>query len=208
MATAGLAVGYAFLTFFIIGVIGVAMFFGMNLRPTKAPTVVLQRGTTPPRPPVTSVERTPNPGSPPVVETPLVGKIHGQDFVCEKAKVENGILSLRQGKDFFADRELLIFLFAKQGESLEGKIFDIGKQNNGTTPHVWLKWKEEGKNLPEQKAYTGGYTMRLEFGSITDGMLPGKIRVSLPDAEQSFAEGTFQAETGTVPKKKTPKPAP
>jgi tetratricopeptide (TPR) repeat protein len=42
------------------------------------------------------------------------GRICGNDFTVEKAKVENGILSLRQGQDFFPDREFMIFLFPKQ----------------------------------------------------------------------------------------------
>ena len=208
MATAGLAVGYGFLVLSVIGVVVLASFFVVGARQLQKATSNPQNSTSQSSPPVTAGEASPDRIAKSAEGTTLAGKIHGQDFVCEKAKLENGILTLRQGKDFFADREVMIFLFPKPGESLEEKTFDIGKNNNGTTPHVWLKWKEPGKNLPEQKAYTSGYTMRLEFGTITDGMLPGKIRVSLPDAEQSFAEGTFQAETGTAPKKKTPKPAP
>src|SRR5260221_438722 len=48
------------------------------------------------------------------------GKVHGLDFKVESAKMENGILTIRQGKDFFAEREMTIFLFLKPGESVQG----------------------------------------------------------------------------------------
>jgi hypothetical protein len=37
--------------------------------------------------------------------------------------------------------------------------------------------------------------MKLELGEITNGVLPGKIFVALPDTEQSVVAGVFQATT-------------
>ena len=36
--------------------------------------------------------------------------------------------------------------------------------------------------------------MRLEFGPKTDGRLPGKIYICLPDEEKSVVVGKFEAE--------------
>jgi len=35
--------------------------------------------------------------------------------------------------------------------------------------------------------------MRLEFGALSKGKLPGKIYLCTPDAEKSYVMGTFNA---------------
>ncbi len=45
--------------------------------------------------------------------------------------------------------------------------------------------------------------MRLEFGPLENGRLPGKIYLCTPDDDQSYLLGTFTAE---VRKPKPPKP--
>jgi len=42
--------------------------------------------------------------------------------------------------------------------------------------------------------YVEGYAMRLEFGKESDGKVPGKIYLCLPDEGKSFVAGTFQLE--------------
>ena len=39
--------------------------------------------------------------------------------------------------------------------------------------------------------------MRLELGQLADGVLPGKIFLSLPDADQSVVAGNFKATLTT-----------
>ena len=36
--------------------------------------------------------------------------------------------------------------------------------------------------------------MRLEFGKLSGGKLPGKIYLCLPDQEKSFIAGTFEVQ--------------
>src|SRR5438045_2687720 len=40
-----------------------------------------------------------------------VGSLHGESFTVERAELQNGVLSLRQGREFFADLEFKLFLF-------------------------------------------------------------------------------------------------
>lgn len=127
-----------------------------------------------------------------VPEAKVSGKIHGQEFTLDKAELENGILTLRQGKEFFPERAIQIFLFLKDGEKVEGKSYKIGAKRGFTNPHVHLQWKDKGKQVPDSEAFTDKYAMILEFGKEKDGAIPGKIYVSFPDRSKSFVAGTFK----------------
>jgi uncharacterized membrane protein YjgN (DUF898 family)/Tfp pilus assembly protein PilF len=126
--------------------------------------------------------------------TPASGKIHGRAFNVEKAKVENNILTLRQGKDFLPDRAVTIFMFLKKGEVLEGRTFNISTDHGFGAPHIHMKWRDGGKNSPETKVFMKKYAMRLQFKEKQNGALPGDIYLSLPDDSKSFVAGTFMAE--------------
>ncbi len=122
------------------------------------------------------------------------GKINRHEFRCEKAILKHNILHLRQGKDFFADLELIIFFFPKANESLEDRTFEFSRDSQFGNPHVHMKWKEKGENLPKTRMFMGDYTMRIEFGAASGGILPGKIYICLPDEKKSFVAGRFEAE--------------
>ncbi|MFC1699834.1 hypothetical protein ACFL1I_07785 [Candidatus Omnitrophota bacterium] len=123
------------------------------------------------------------------------GIIHGRAFTCEQATLDQGsILHLRQGQDFFADLELMIFLFLKKDETIENRTFDITKTTGFDSPHIHMKWKPEDQTTPETAIFMEDYAMRLEFGGQTDGKLPGKIYICLPDEEKSAVAGEFLAE--------------
>jgi tetratricopeptide (TPR) repeat protein len=126
--------------------------------------------------------------------TTASGKIHGEGFRVETAKVENNILTLRQGKDFFPDRALTIFMFLKKGEALEGRTFNISTNHGFGAPHIHMKWRDGDKKAPETKIFMKEYAMRLQFKEKENGALPGNIFLSLPDGSKSFVAGTFLAE--------------
>ncbi|HLG19639.1 MAG TPA: hypothetical protein VI895_07460 [Bdellovibrionota bacterium] len=121
------------------------------------------------------------------------GAIQNKDFVVEEAFVENGILTLRQGKDFLADKKFMIFLFLKSGESVQGKTYTVNKDDGlkAGTPHVNVWWKENG-NL-KSKSYMHGYDMTLKFGEIKGEKVPGEISLQMPKEVGSSLKGTFQA---------------
>ncbi len=126
--------------------------------------------------------------------TPASGKIHGEAFVVESAKVENNILTLRQGKDFLPDRAVTIFMFLKKGEALEGRTFNIATDHGFGAPHIHMKWRDGGKKVPETKIFMKEYALRLQFKEKENGALPGSIFLSLPDDSKSFVAGTFLAQ--------------
>ncbi len=132
-----------------------------------------------------------NPATVSIPETPVSGKIHGLDFTIEKAVLENGVLTLRQGKDQFPDLALDVMMFIKQGEPAEGKKLQVAADQAPGKPLLRLQWREAGQGLPKTENFQTNYSLVLEFGKIKDGKLPGKIHVALPDQSKSSLSGTF-----------------
>ena len=125
---------------------------------------------------------------------PVQGMAHGVKFKIEKASIQNGILTLRQGKEFFADQEFVIFTFLKEGETLEGKKFKVKTDDGFGAPHIHFKYKVEGSRLPKSEIFSKGHTMKLEFGKASAKKISGKIYLCLPDKAKSFVAGSFEAE--------------
>ncbi len=121
------------------------------------------------------------------------GMIHGDPVTMSKAVLDHGILTLRDGKDFFPDHALVIFLFLKKGESVENRIFEYTTKSGFGSPHVHMKWKEQGADVPKTKIWMRDYAMFLQFGKRKGKELPGKIYVCLPDEMKSFIAGSFTA---------------
>jgi hypothetical protein len=159
------------------------------------------------------------------------GKIHGQPYRVEKAEIMIGsqsatdkgkvvdsspvyMLHLRQGKEFFADKEFVVFFAAKAGDKLDGMAFTVRPMTfsqqmeqrfKKPTPArksasvvlgvqaVHVSWKPAPKDLPKTDMYMDRFSLRLQFGRSTNGKLPGSINVTVPDKEGSFLSGTFTA---------------
>jgi Tfp pilus assembly protein PilF len=128
-----------------------------------------------------------------IPSTVVSGTIHGEEFVSKSAELANGILTIRDGADFFPNHAVMVFLFLKEGESPEGKSYDISRTSDFGSPHIHMKWKPENSKVPKTKVFMKDYAMRLDFGSTKNGTLPGKIYLCLPDEMKSFAAGSFNA---------------
>jgi DNA-directed RNA polymerase subunit RPC12/RpoP len=142
-------------------------------------------------------------------EATAVGSIHASGFYCERATLQGGHLTLRQGRSGPADLQLTVQLFAHEGEELSGKTVEIQPDRAPPLPKIVLKWKDE-----QQKSVTrninNGYALKVAFGDAANGRIPGKIYISLPDENKSFVAGTFNAEIKKAPPpkaKQAPGPA-
>lgn len=137
----------------------------------------------------------------PSPESIPTGKPHGAiaktNFVADVIRLDNQanqyLLTLRQGTNAVADCEMLIYLQLKPDEQIEGKSWTISTNQKAGAPRIVKKWKANPKYAPQQKIYSGGYAMRLEFGENKLGQIPATIYVALPDAEKSFVGGAFKA---------------
>jgi predicted RNA-binding Zn-ribbon protein involved in translation (DUF1610 family) len=136
-------------------------------------------------------------------ETTAVGSIHGSGFLCERAILQGGRLSLIQGKSWPWDLAIAVNLFARQGEELSGKTVQIASDRPHARPVV-LRWKD-AQQQPLTETVGSGYALKLAFGEATNGRMSGKIYICLPDETKSFVAGTFDAE---IRKASPPKPRP
>lgn len=126
------------------------------------------------------------------------GVLSGTNFLVEIARVDPvgtaQVLRLMQGPAASPDREILIYLHPKAGETLAGHSWTVTKDMFGSAvPQVKKHWKSDPKYAPILKTFAGGYALKLEFGQLTNNALPGKIFVALPDPEQSVVAGLFNA---------------
>jgi DNA-directed RNA polymerase subunit RPC12/RpoP len=130
------------------------------------------------------------------------GKIAGANFVLDAARLDRvgtaQVLALRQGTGPTADREFLIYLHPAAGETLPGHTWTISQEMKPpVAPQVLKRWKTDPKFAPQQKAFSSGYAMKLEFGQTNETGLPGKIFLALPDPEQSVVAGIFKVQAST-----------
>jgi hypothetical protein len=136
-------------------------------------------------------------------KTQATGFINGRSFVLEKATVQGGLLVLRQGSKWPPDVGLAVHLFARQGEDLAGQSINIDASRTNA-PKVILRSKDD-QQQPVNQSVREGYALRLEFGAVVGGRLPGKIYLCTPDDEKSWVAGTFEAEIRKPPPPKPPK---
>jgi len=139
-------------------------------------------------------------------ETPVAGKIHGSAFVCDRAGLLGGLLLLGQGTVPPYDLGFGVDLVSPRGKELSGKTVEI-PPNQTNAPHVGWRWKDEQQQLVTQ-VISNGYLLKVTFGQATNGHMPGKIYICLPDADKSFAAGTFDAEIRQPPQPKPGSPKP
>lgn len=140
-----------------------------------------------------------------IPSTPAAGRVHGEDFLVERATLQGGTLNLRQGPAWPPDLGVTVNLFAKRGEDLAGQVVQI-EATRTNAPRVTLRWKNEAEQ-PVTKTFRTGYALRLEFGPVAGDRLPGKVYLCTPDDAKSYVAGTFTAEIRKpAPPKTTPNP--
>lgn len=137
-----------------------------------------------------------------IPETPVAGRIHGQDFIVERASFQNGSLMLRAGTKGTVEFGVFVNFGGAQPESLSGQTINV-MADADKAARVQLRWKNEAGQV-QKPEFTNGYAMRLEFGALANNRLPGKIYLCTPDAEKSYLVGSFNADA-RKPKPKPPK---
>ena len=132
-----------------------------------------------------------------IPDTTAAGSVHGSGFLCEKAILRGGALSLNQGKTGPWDLGIALILFVHRGEELSGKTVEVDP-DRPHAPRVVVRWKDE-KQQPASEVINNGYSLKVVFGQATNGSMPGKIYLCLPDQAKSFVAGTFDAEIRKAP---------
>ncbi len=123
----------------------------------------------------------------------VAGKIRGTGVELMNAKFD-GNLAIFEGDGWGFNQSLLIFLFLDEGKIPENREFvvkDSGGHRAGN-PHVHYRWRDPESDQITTDVAVQGYDMRLAFGKVTDGELPGTIEFSGP-GEATRVQGSFRA---------------
>jgi len=128
------------------------------------------------------------------------GTITGTPFVAQLIRFDAAptyqVLRLTQGSLESPDREVLIYLHLKPGETPASKSLVFASDSHGATnPSITKRWKTDPKYALQSKSYTAGYALEIEFSSMTPGSISGKVYLALPDAEKTVVAGIFKAQT-------------
>lgn len=138
----------------------------------------------------------------PWLESPAAGRIRGQPFSVQQARLRGGTLELRQTG--VPELTLVIQLFARRGEDLARQKITI-EPSRTNAPRATLRIRD-AQGGTRSESFTTGYALRLEFGEPRDRRMPGKLYFAAPDAAHSWVAGTFEAEIRepTPPKSASP----
>lgn len=107
----------------------------------------------------------------------LSEEFNGKPFAPQSGELINGVLSLRQEHDFYAQRELQIRLPAQPLGALR---LDVLPEDGGALPEVELSWLQPDQDLPEARRLLRGYTLHLDLRPKAPNRLEGEFHLSLP----------------------------
>ncbi|MCY1399727.1 hypothetical protein D9M71_147900 [compost metagenome] len=122
----------------------------------------------------------------------LRGEFRGEPFVPAQAELIDGVLSLREGGDFYARRELRISLPAQPDGPLR---LDVLPGDRGTLPEVEINWLEPDRDLPEARRLARGYTLRLDLAPEPPNRLRGEFHLVLPAEYRTALSGQVELYT-------------
>ncbi|OBY49176.1 MULTISPECIES: MFS transporter [Pseudomonas] len=122
----------------------------------------------------------------------LRGELNGQPFVPEQAEFIDGVLSLREGQDFYAHREIQVRLAAPVSGPLR---LDVLPDDKGRLPEIEVSWLAPGQDLPEAVRLQRGYSLHLDLTPKAPNRLEGAFHLVLPAQMQTTLSGTIEVFT-------------
>ncbi len=143
-------------------------------------------------------------GTAKIPEGRVNGMITGTNFVAEIVRIDQvptaQLLRFLQGPIVSPDRGVMLYLHLKAGETLGGQKLTVSPDmpRGPSVPTVTKLWKPNPKFAARQQNYFTGYALKLELGQPTNGVVPGKIFLALPDQEQTVVAGAFDAATAVT----------
>lgn len=126
----------------------------------------------------------------------LHGELYGQTFQPHYGELIDGVLVLREGRDFFAQRELRIALpRSLVSQTMKTLRLDVLPQDIGDLPEIEIMWLQAGQALPEARRISRGYTLHLDFLSQPPNKLQGGFHLVLPPQFKTSMSGDVQLLT-------------
>lgn len=119
----------------------------------------------------------------------LGGELHGEPFNPQHGELVEGLLSLREGQDFFAQREIRIRL----PQHVSGPLkVDVLPDDRGNLPEVEVSWLLPEQDLPEARRLTRGYTLHLDLQPQAPNKLAGDFHLVLPPRYATTLSGRIE----------------
>jgi hypothetical protein len=119
----------------------------------------------------------------------LRGELHGQPFSPQQGELIDGVLSLREGGDFFARREIVIRLVEPVNEVVR---LDVLPDDKGPLPEVEVSWLLPEQDLPEARRLVRGYTLHLDLKPLPPNKLLGDFHLVLPAQFKTTLSGKVE----------------
>ena len=119
----------------------------------------------------------------------LHGQLNGEPFTPQEGELVDGVLSLREGQDFFARRELSIRGLPVGADGLR---LDVLPDDPGQLPEIELSWLLPDQDLPEARQLKGGYTLHLDLHPEEPNRLAGEFHLVLPAQFQTTLTGKVE----------------
>jgi DNA-directed RNA polymerase subunit RPC12/RpoP len=126
-----------------------------------------------------------------IPDSTAAGRIHGKDFIVERAILQSGTLTLRTGRGGPVDFGVIINFGGAQPESLAGQSLNI-TTNADKAAGIMLRWRDGDQQ--SRVTISNSYALRLDFGRLAGNHLTGKIYLCAPDETKSYIAGTFNAD--------------
>lgn len=122
----------------------------------------------------------------------LRGQLHGETFAPQQAELIDGVLSLREGEDFFARREVNIRLPRVPTGELR---LDILPGDSGPLPEIEISWLQPEQDLPEARRLSQGYTLHLNLQPLAPNKMAGEFHLILPPQYRTALSGKLELFT-------------
>lgn len=134
----------------------------------------------------------PEPVTKPELAIELRGNLNGKPFVPEQAELIDDVLSLREGQDFYAHREVQIRLPGPVNGPLR---MDVLPDDPGKLPEVEISWLVPGQDLPEAIRLSRGYSLHLDLQPEAPNRMSGAFHLVLPAQMQTTLSGKVELYT-------------
>ncbi len=119
----------------------------------------------------------------------LNGELYGRPFAPQQGELIDGVLSLREGQDFFAQSELLIRL----PQAVKGPLrLDVLPGDEGVLPEIEISWLLPEQELPEARRLSRGYTLHLDLQPQAPNRLAGNFHLVLPPQFKTSLSGKVE----------------
>lgn len=130
--------------------------------------------------------------APAELDIELRGQLNGRPFQPLQGELIDGVLMLREGRDFFAQSELRIFL----PEPIHGDLrLDVLPSDQGDLPEVEISWLLPEQDLPEARRLSRGYTLHLNLQPVPPNKMAGAFHLVLPPHFKTSLSGRVELYT-------------